>query len=327
MPVKYWSSAGLLLTDWCNARCASCYLRCGPDRSEEMPVEMAISLWRGLIAASPHGCRIHLSGGEPFGDWPRLIEICRRAKRDGLAPLQKVETNAFWAVDEEIIRDRLAALDGAGMERIAISADPYHQQYVPIDHCRRLADIAIQMLGQQRVQVRWRDWLDEGFDTGELSDADRNKLFAKYADQGRDRCNGRAAEIIAKNLQCTSWREFADSNCSEPLLRSRHVHVDGAGRITPGVCAGLVLGVVTDGDQIGSQWQKLDSDHASRPIVGLLAQCGPVGLMDLARQSGFAPAAGYASKCHLCWSIRRHLSAGGLGGGELAPAEFYGAED
>ena len=40
MPVKYWSFAGLMLTYWCNARCASCYLRCGPERGEEMTVAL-----------------------------------------------------------------------------------------------------------------------------------------------------------------------------------------------------------------------------------------------------------------------------------------------
>jgi len=68
MPVKYWSFAGLMLTYWCNASCASCYLCCGPERVEEMSVDFALRLWGELIDACPHGCRIHLSGGEPFGD-------------------------------------------------------------------------------------------------------------------------------------------------------------------------------------------------------------------------------------------------------------------
>ena len=113
MPVKYWSFAGLMLTDWCNASCATCYLCCGPDGRAEMSVEFALDLWRQLIDACPHGCRIHLTGGEPFGRWERLIELCRRARDQGLGPLEKIETNAFWATDERIVRKRIAALDVA----------------------------------------------------------------------------------------------------------------------------------------------------------------------------------------------------------------------
>ncbi|MHC4561463.1 MAG: hypothetical protein ACYS8X_01680, partial [Planctomycetota bacterium] len=75
MPVKYWSSAGLMLTQWCNASCASCYLGCDPHRRDDMGVEEALALWRQLIAASPHGCRVHLTGGEPFGRWESLIAV------------------------------------------------------------------------------------------------------------------------------------------------------------------------------------------------------------------------------------------------------------
>ena len=102
MPVKYWSFAGIMLTYWCSARCRCCYLCCSPDRHERMTAEQAVEVWRQLRAASPHGCRVHLTGGEPFGDWELLIDVCRRAAREGLQPLEKVETNAFWATEEKL---------------------------------------------------------------------------------------------------------------------------------------------------------------------------------------------------------------------------------
>ncbi|HUS46568.1 MAG TPA: radical SAM protein, partial [Phycisphaerae bacterium] len=197
MPVRYWSSAGLLITYRCNARCASCYLCCGPERDEQMTVESAVAIWQGLIQASPHGCKVHVSGGEPFTDWPLLIEICRAARRAGLGPLVKVETNAFWAADDQIVRQYVTALDDAGMAKLCISVDPYHQQYVPLERARLAAAVAEELLGAGRVQVRWRDWLDGGFGTGSLSPADRRGVFAEYAARGRDRFNGRAAESLA----------------------------------------------------------------------------------------------------------------------------------
>ena len=322
MSVKHWSFAGLLLTYWCNARCASCYLCCGPQRHEEMSVEDALGFWAGLQAACPHGCRIHLSGGEPFGDWPRLICLCRRAAAETLGPLEKVETNAFWADGPQIVRDRLRALDASGMGKLVISTDPYHQEFVPISRCRLAARVAEEVLGARRVQVRWRDWLAEGFDTAGLDDSQRAALFARYASAGKDRLTGRAADALAGNLPCMSAGNFADRPCKERLLRSRHVHIDGGGRMMPGVCAGIVLGVAGR-ESVSDVWRRLAADHNRRPIVAALAERGPVGLLPLAERTGFAPQAGYAGKCHLCWQIRRHLSQTGLYEEELAPAWMY----
>jgi hypothetical protein len=329
MPVKYWSSGGLMLTWWCNAACASCYLCCSPGRQERMASDEALAIWRGLIEASPHGCRVHLTGGEPFGDWPALIEICRRARAEGLGPLEKVETNAFWAADAGVARERLAALDAAGMVKLVISTDPYHQQFVPIERCRLAARVAEEFLGPKRLQVRWRDWLADGQDTDSLSEAERTALFARYASAGRDRLGGRAAAKLAPLLPARPVEEFADKPCRERLLRSKHVHVDPAGRVIPGTCAGIVLGTVepsmaASGDRsIATIWRRLDADHADRPIVGRLAAGGPFALLPEARELGLVPRDGYASKCHLCWDVRRWLVRCGRQAGELAPDWTY----
>lgn len=320
MPVKYWSFAGLMLTCWCNARCDACYLNCGPDRSAEMTVETALRLWRELIEASPHGCRIHLSGGEPFGDWPRLIALCRRAQADGLAPLEKIETNAFWAESEPIVRRRIRALDEAGMGKLSISADPYHQQYVPIEYCRLAARVAAELLGPERVQVRWRDWLADGCDTGAMDPARRRALLARWAARGRDRLTGRAADRLTPSLQRKKPTAFADSPCKEALLRSRHVHVDADGRVMPGTCAGIVLGLART-RSIADLWRALDRDWDRRPVVSALAGGGPVALLE--QVEDFVPADGYASKCHLCWDVRRHLVRIGRFTETLGPKRLY----
>ena len=324
MPVKHWSFAGLMLTYWCNARCASCYLCCGPERAEEMSIDQALGIWRELIRACPHGCRIHLSGGEPFGNWPRLAELCRRAQREGLEPLEKVETNAFWATDRRVVEDRIRALDDAGMVKLSISTDPYHQQYVPIERARLAARTAERILRPERVQVRWRDWLADGFDTGHLAPSERLALFVRYAAGGRDRLNGRAAERLAVQLPAWPVESFAGKPCREALLRSRHVHVGPEGLITPGICAGLVVGRAGDrGEGIAGIWQQLARDHADRAVLSVLARAGPFGLLDAARDSGFAPRPAYAGKCHLCWDVRKHFVAQGLHGDVLEPRWLY----
>ncbi len=328
MPVKHWSFAGLLLTTRCDAACASCYLCCSPADGEELSVEEALETWRQLQNASPHGCRIHLTGGEPFLDWPRLIELCRRARDEGLGPLEKIETNALWARNPAVARDRLAALGEAGLGKLTISADPYHQQFVPIERCRMLADLAEEALGRRRVQVRWRDWLADGCDTSELPADRRSELFARYAASGRDRLCGRAAHALAPMLPPKPLTDLADSPCRERLLRSRHVHVGPGGWVTPGTCAGIALGRIglpgRKGPAIGEVWQGLYDAPRARPVLATLADGGPVALAARAVRSGFAPREGYASKCHLCWHVRSWLAERGMHRKELQPARMYG---
>jgi hypothetical protein len=322
MPLKHWSFAGLMLTYWCNARCDSCYLACDPGRQDWMPVDLALNVWRSLVRAGPRGCRIHLTGGEPFGNWPLLLEICRRAHDAGLAPLEKIETNAFWADDERSIVDRLGALDAAGMGTLSISTDPYHQRYVPIERCRLLARLAEDILGADRVQIRWRDWLADGSDTAHLDATEWRALVTRYAASGRDRLSGRAADLIAPHLPGRPAECFANSPCREAILRSRHVHVDPAGRIMPGVCAGIVLGRFGP-QSVDEIWHGLDADCATRPIISTLAREGPVGLLPDACAAGFIPHATYAAQCHLCWHVRKHHALAGRHREILAPEWLY----
>jgi hypothetical protein len=322
MPVKYWSFAGLILTSRCNAACECCYMNCSPRSSgPEMSVERALEIWRQLVEASPHGCRVHLTGGEPFLNWPRLIEICRRAKAQGLASLEKVETNAFWATDAGVIRDRIRQLDEAGMGKLAISADPYHQQFVPIERCRLAAQVAGDVLGEDRVQVRWRDWLQNGFNTSDLTDEQRRECFVEYALGGRERLLARAA-AFGPDLLLNKGPAIVDSPCREALLRSRHVHIDGDGIVMPGTCAGLALGRLAD-KTVAQVWDDLKNEQ-DRPVLGVLARGGPRALAEMAAESGFVAERRYASKCQLCWQVRSHLLAKGEGGWEIAPRWVYG---
>jgi len=323
MPVKYWSFAGLLLTYWCNARCASCYVCSAPSEGGDMTVEAGLRLWAGLQAASPHGCRIHIGGGEPFGRWEALIGLARQAQAAGLGPLEAVETNAYWATDEGLVRDRLGALDAAGLGRLTISADPYHQQFVPIERVRLAERVGREILGPERVRVRWRDWAAGAVDIAAMASSERRAVFAAWARRGHDRLTGRAAAEIAAHLPLKPTAAFADNPCGQRLLRSRHVHVDGDGIVCPGTCAGIVLGRADSPESVGAIWRALQRDHARMDVIGPLARAGPVAMLAEAEGCGYRPREGYASKCHLCYDVRRHLFGLGRFGDRLGPGVVY----
>jgi len=323
MPVKHWTRAGLMLTDWCNAACACCYVNCSPAGRQWLAVDRALAIWADLIEAGPHGCRVHLTGGEVFGRFDHLLAVCRGAQRLGLGPLEAVETNGFWATDATVVRERLRALDDAGLTRLTISTDPYHQQFVPIERPRLLARVAAETLGPERVRVRWRDWLAGGVDTDKMTEAERQKVFSDYLAKGRDRLTGRLVDGPVGGISLMPAEAFDDNPCNERLLRGRSVHISPGGDVWPATCVGIVVGNACR-HPIGRIWDNLNADFATMPVVGPLSRRGPVALMAPALQCGFVPRdAGYGSKCQLCFELRRVLIGGEKRVGSLGPGEVY----
>jgi hypothetical protein len=293
-----------------------------------MSADTALRIWSQLRETSPRGCRVHITGGEVFGNWELLIEILNRAKSEGLAPLDKVETNAFWATDDQIIRERIKALDAAGMRQLGISSDPFHQQFVPIENPRRLARIAIEMLGAPRVHVRWEDFLNNPLSivsNFDLPTSPKNyckDALAEWVSTKHERLTGRAGEILAQYLPLHPVESFSGKNCRETLMRGKHVHIFPQGQIFPGVCAGIVLGIAGE-MAIPEIREKIKNDYSDRGVLGSLVRGGPMELLDIAKGFGFEPQNGYASKCHLCWKIRKYLANENLFSDEIGPEGMY----
>ncbi|MEQ1438892.1 radical SAM protein [Fontimonas sp. SYSU GA230001] len=119
----------LMFSARCNARCAHCSTSCGPHRTEALSREQIFGLMDQAAEAS-HGepLRIGLTGGEPFLDFPLLLEIVAHGKALG-ADMGCV-TNAYWATSDDKARAVLSELKDAGLNRLAISASRFHQMYV-----------------------------------------------------------------------------------------------------------------------------------------------------------------------------------------------------
>ncbi|MGD8450630.1 MAG: radical SAM protein [Phycisphaerae bacterium] len=321
-----WEYAGLLLTYWCNARCAFCYVHSGPDRGGQMPVETACKLWRELdTLAARHGrqMRIHLAGGEPFRDWPHLAAIVRTARDAGLSPLEKIETNAFWATSDGLVRARLELLDALGMELLVVSTDVYHQAFIPFDRVQRCVEIARQILGRGRVRVRWWDFYNSPVNLRGATPATREIAYRAALARHHDRLTGRAAQELVAFLPLHPPEHFRGDDCRRPLLGSKHVHIDPFGHIFPGVCNGIILG--TAGPRtVGEIWDDLATGWPAIPVVSALVAGGSFELMQRAIPLGYRPAPeGYADKCHLCTHVRQFLVEHGHWPQHVGPAECY----
>jgi hypothetical protein len=325
-----WEFAGLLLTYWCNARCAFCYVYSAPDRGGSMDPADAVTIWRSLDQlAARHGktMRIHLSGGEPFGDWPRLLSTIRAARDAGLTPLEKVETNAYWATTDGTVRARLEQLDALGMRALVVSTDVYHQEFVPFERVQRCVEVGRQVLGRGRVRVRWWDFLKSPTDTHDLTPGEKRRVFTAALQRHKDRLTGRAADCLAGLLPGHPAESFRDLNCLREVLQSRHVHVDPYGNVFPGVCNGIILGNALR-QPPERLWKHLSTNWREHPIVSAVASGGSYALAQQAKQFGYRELdRGYANKCHLCHHVRQYLHRRGVWPEHIGPAECYAAAD
>jgi MoaA/NifB/PqqE/SkfB family radical SAM enzyme len=329
---KIWRNAGLLLTYKCNAECEFCYYNCSPKQGGLMPAEMAISCWRSLRELADDA-KIHITGGEPFLYWDRLVEILQEANESDLGPVDMVETNGYWATDEKIIKDRLKTLDRLGMNRLKISCDPFHQEYVDVEAVRRLARIAKELLGDTRVLVRWEKYLVNPVAMKGISDTERER---RYADALKDypcrftgRAGGRIAELVARdtveqisklNGSTSSPSRAKSRDCRDAFLGAKGVHIDPFGNVFSGTCSGIIVGNITKSN-LNEIWKKWQPDNDK--VIERLFQAGPAGLLDEAVKAGYKPSEKYAGKCHLCTNIRQFFFSKGLYTATIGPVECY----
>jgi len=317
---KIWRNAGFLLTYKCDAECEFCYYNCSPKQGGLMPVEMAINCRQSLRELAGDNAKIHITGGEPFLYWERLVEILREGKKHNLCIVDMIETNGCWAIDEGIIKDRLKTLDGLAINRLKISCDPFHQEYVDIELVRRLAHIAKELLGENRVLVRWEKYLENPVVMKNISIAEKEKRYTEalkdYPCRFTGRAGGRIAELVAKD----TVQQITKSNCRDAFLSAKGVHIDPFGNVFSGTCSGIIVGNVTKTNlyEIWRNW-KPENDF----IIERLFQKGPAGLLDEAIKAGYTPFEKYAGKCHLCTSIRQFLFSKGLYKSTIGPTECY----
>ena len=317
---KLWRSAGLLLTYKCNCACEFCYYNCGPEKGGLMSAETGVSTWQSLKTLVGDGARVHITGGEPFLYWDHLQEVLQAAKNEELGKVDVIETNGFWAVTEKIAAQRLKRLHELGMDRLKISTDPFHQEYVGVEPVRRLAQIATDILGSGRVLVRWRKYLDDPVRMKGLSDAEREPLYLRAMKDYPCRFTGRAAGRLAELVASKPAEALAAMNCRSDFLGAKGVHIDPFGNVFSGTCSGIVVGNVSQ-TPLEDIWKQF---HPARSeLVNTLFNSGPAGLLAEAEKQGYKRAEFYTGKCHLCTCIRRFFFDSGLRTSEIGPADCY----
>jgi len=326
-----------------------------------MPADMALNAWRSLTELAGDSAKIHITGGEPFLCWDRLIEILQNAKNQKLDYVDIIETNGFWATDDQIVKDRLKILDEFGINKLKISCDPFHQEYVDIEPVRRLAKIAKETLGQDRVLVRWEKYLEEKRVSGTFYPLVDKGVMTAFS---RKRCQAQSPleslwdseDLVPgilriprgpkgepffyvealKDYPCRFTGRagghlaelFAKDTVEQISKKKCNNDFLGAKgiHIDPygNVFSGTCSGIIIGNigkTPLSEIWRNWQPQNDK--TIETLFNSGPVGLLDEAVKLGYKPKELYAGKCHLCASIRQFFFDKGLYKSVIGPAECY----
>ena len=318
--LKLWRYAGLMLTYRCSAACRFCYYSCDSRAGGLMPVETAIAAWKGLVRIAGETANVHITGGEPFLYFDRLIEILQQARQDGLTPADMIETNGSWAVDESEIADKLRQLDALGMDRLKISWDAFHEEFIDVENVCRLVAVGRKVLGNDRVLVRWEHHLDHPTGIRTADETARRAILKAALETDPCRLTGRAADALADLSEQFPVETFFNHDCQTALLGSKGVHIDPAGNVFNGQCSGMIVGNV-NGVPLDEMWMSFEPDKEE--FWRTLFETGPSGFLKKPCCTTYPKRLHYGSKCHLCSDIRRFFFDKGHFSQIIGPIDCY----
>jgi MoaA/NifB/PqqE/SkfB family radical SAM enzyme len=194
------------------------------------------------------------------------------------------------------------------MQKLKISCDPFHLEYVDIEAIKLLAKVGGELLGSNRVMVRWEKYLDEPVSsfTAENAEAAKNKRYIDALNDYPCRFTGRAAGKLSKLKEGKSIEELSKQNCCGAFLGAKGVHIDPFGNVFSGTCSGIIVGNVNE-QPLDEIWKNFEP--RAKEMICVLFESGPAGLLEEAKKAGYVPQQTYADKCHLCTSVREFFLA------------------
>lgn len=122
------SSMGLILTDNCPVGCKHCISSNKVQKGNELDLSV---LKKRVDKICELGLfeKIVITGGEPFYEFEKLVELIKYIKTKKLK--SSVVSGAYWAKSRNKTKAVIGRLVGAGLNSIALSMDIYHQEKIP----------------------------------------------------------------------------------------------------------------------------------------------------------------------------------------------------
>jgi organic radical activating enzyme len=292
---------GLLLTERCDIACAHCWL--GPSANgADMSLDEAQS-YIEQASRIPSVEWISFTGGEPFLLPGLLNELVGYASAKGLRT--ECVTNCSWAETQEKTEESLKTLKEAGLDVVNISADDFHQEFIPLENVRNCFEAA-KSLGLKTVIMS----AAQAGGTHRLAEI-INRLGPAEIRTPRDQDTTEGLSAIAvetgfipagraSKLPRDKWL-VGESQTEGPCrLVLRDIGITPGGELLACCSAAGFLAKGRLGSLVGTGIQQRLDDAGEQPLFNILSEQGPSSLAD---SLGIHWRDEFVSRCHLCHEV------------------------
>ncbi|MGW8144401.1 MAG: radical SAM protein [Anaerolineales bacterium] len=277
----------ILLTYNCSLRCKHCYIFSDQRARGKISLSQISQILHD--GTKIPGIRwVYFGGGEPFTQYPLLLNSVQRARKMGYDV--GVETNGYFARTIDTGIRFLKPLAEMGVNDIRISIDRFHYKN-PEKSPARKAMHAARKLGLPTTVVRIsfpNEQTIEKKSPGEDCSLDEPLLMF----------SGRAVEFLSAGRKTFRSEHF--SECPRDDLTSPdRLYIDAYGFVQ--ICPGIAIGNIHK----DTLKQIIDGFHLHKNfIVRVLDEQGPSGLI---QRTNLSSDKRFVDACHCCYTARLAL--------------------
>jgi hypothetical protein len=303
--------AEFIVTYRCNSHCKHCHV--GMEKRKSHPTvlspELAKKAVRELAEVYPMQY-VMTFGGEPLL-YPETVYAVHATATECGIPGRTIITNiSIPAVEYEfrLVADKLA---DCGVNCMYLSVDIFHQEYIPLSvvkqNTRLLIEAGIEKLAWN---VSWvvSPEADNPWDDQTRKILEELAYLGLAKDDISITPDGAAVHNLAEYIpprQLIPSGTCGDKPFTGRLDEVTSITVEPNGSLT--ICDELMcIGNLHQGNaaELCNTY-----DPYLNPVLKMILEQGPAGLVELARQGGIEPdPQGYRSVCEMCHSLRKVLS-------------------
>lgn len=312
-------SGGIILSYQCNLSCIHCMYNCRKNWKGWISIEIFEKYIKKLKDVNSF-ISLHLTGGEPFLNFP-LLKECTKICKEYNIPFF-VETNCYWAKNDEIAENLLLQLKKCGLNSIMLSYSIFYVNKVPLKNFEIAMKKSFEIFGQENVSF----YTFSGYKLLKEANIEQKVTFSealqkignkKFVDFLKDYIvpKGKCLYNLDEWFQKFPPEKFKGANCLLEFLNPYHIHIDLYGNYIPSFCSGISLGNI---EEIFKNWVVNPDKILNFLITDIYS------FLLWAENLGYKRSSkGYINKCHLCLDIRKFLIENGMVFDSLKPVEFY----
>ena len=200
-----------VVTYACTGRCKHCSEGDHKSCGVHMDPAVAADAVKKITAAYPIKT-VMTFGGEPLL-YPETVYAVMKTASELNIPKRQIITNGYFSKDAARIREVARRLAEAGVNDLRLSADAFHQEYIPLEPVKIFAEEAKAAGIPIRIQPAWLVSRDDGNEYNIIT----KQIISEFAELGIKEADGNV--IFPEGNALKYFAEyFADSAPDNPYV-------------------------------------------------------------------------------------------------------------